>query len=190
MDIKSIDQLLRSGSVRRWHANPDMSHHAESLAEHQWAVAMIATHLYPRISGFGLFLALTHDVGEIRTGDLPFEFKASCDKPTIMGVTEHEVRARHGIAGPDYANPREREVVKLADWMAAAYFVARKEPWLLETEEWQDQERRISDTMSVLGGDIERKGIDVMGAIKSELVRRGRKPYSNNCAIAEETTND
>jgi 5'-deoxynucleotidase YfbR-like HD superfamily hydrolase len=66
-------ELWLSGRVRRYHthvANPQ-----QNLAEHQWGVAAILLRINPRCSRTLLIHALTHDVGEVRVGDLPAPVK-------------------------------------------------------------------------------------------------------------------
>lgn len=73
--IKDAEQVLRSGHVRRWHQNPEMSRCGENNAEHQWNVATILLYLQPDATREQIIAALFHDVGELVAGDIAYPVK-------------------------------------------------------------------------------------------------------------------
>lgn len=72
MDIKNV---LMSGDVERFHAVPGIT--KQKLSEHQWGVSILVQHLYPNCRKEVVLTALTHDVPELVTGDIPATFKWS-----------------------------------------------------------------------------------------------------------------
>lgn len=69
LELQHLDRVPRMGFVLRGVADP------ESVSEHLWHVAILVWTLGPRLEGFDLgramAMALVHDVGEVRLGDLP-----------------------------------------------------------------------------------------------------------------------
>ena len=69
LELQHLDRVPRMGFVLRGVADP------ESVAEHLWHVAMLVWTLGRGVEGLhlgrALAMALVHDVGEVRLGDLP-----------------------------------------------------------------------------------------------------------------------
>jgi len=69
IELQALDRVPRMGYALRGVAEP------ESVAEHSFHVAILVWSLAPRIPGIdlgrALELALVHDLGEVRIGDLP-----------------------------------------------------------------------------------------------------------------------
>lgn len=72
----STVRLMRCQDLKRWHTVNVIRD--QTLADHQWGVAIIACHLHQRLIGaewdqMGSFLmdALIHDADEIEKGDIP-----------------------------------------------------------------------------------------------------------------------
>lgn len=69
LELQHLDRVPRMGFVLRGVADP------ESVAEHLWHVAVLAWTLGRQVDGLdlgrALAMALLHDVGEVRLGDLP-----------------------------------------------------------------------------------------------------------------------
>jgi hypothetical protein len=135
----NILTVLRSGLVHRWHSNPDMAHHSETLAEHQWSTAMIALKIDPYLSKDALIYALTHDVGEMRTGDWPAPFKRDEPEMRQRGAEMERDFRRKNVGPESILTDHEHRVVKIADWISAAFTVIRHEPWLFHREVWRRQ---------------------------------------------------
>ena len=68
-----------AGALIRYHTWPTLR--KQSNAEHMWNVARILLAVFPEVSRSLLDRALFHDIGEIRTGDLPYPIKA--DNPVL-----------------------------------------------------------------------------------------------------------
>jgi len=92
-----INTILRSGEIRRYHATPGVP--TQSLSTHQWGVAMLLQKFYPHESKEVLLYALTHDVAESATGDMPAPVKRANPRlKTILEVMEERVEEELGIA--------------------------------------------------------------------------------------------
>lgn len=109
-----IISVLESGKVERFHTVPGVA--KQSIAEHQWGVALIAQTLYPDFSKNLLLKALTHDCAEVFTGHIPFTTKkANPFLRTLVGVMETEYERELGI---EYKlRNGEEDVLKLADML-------------------------------------------------------------------------
>ena len=86
--VVGIHPIYRSGSVRRWHANPDVP--AQTLADHQGRVAQIILFFWPDASAELIYAALHHDCGELYVGDVPGPIKA---QNTMSWITRGLVSA-------------------------------------------------------------------------------------------------
>lgn len=76
-------QLYTAGTVKRWHAEQTIKE--QDLAAHQWGVAMICRELMPSSRGL-MVAALTHDLGESITGDIPYAGKSMY--PGLRSISE------------------------------------------------------------------------------------------------------
>ena len=68
-----IRTILNSGDVVRFHNHTGIDKQRNS--EHQWGVALILQHIYPKCSKELLLAALTHDAHEYYVGDIPANVK-------------------------------------------------------------------------------------------------------------------
>lgn len=90
--------IYRAGLVKRWHQNPELSPVGQDNAAHQWGVAMLVLMLNPDPSPALIRGALTHDVGELRCGDLSGPFKQQY-KDFANEHAEIETRLRTEMLG-------------------------------------------------------------------------------------------
>lgn len=67
--VDSLRFIADSGRVVRWHAA--VVNHRETLGEHHAMVAQLVLLLFPDCSKETLAYAVTHDIGELLTGDVP-----------------------------------------------------------------------------------------------------------------------
>ena len=67
--VLAILKVLEGGEVKRYHTMPTIGE--QTVANHSWGVAVILSWLKPDISPKALLKALTHDVAEKQTGDMP-----------------------------------------------------------------------------------------------------------------------
>ncbi|WP_406736944.1 HD domain-containing protein [Thioclava sp. GXIMD4215] len=130
-----LSNILRSGYVQRWHTNADLAHIAETNSSHQWAATMIALALDPQASRATILAVLTHDVGEMWAGDLPYDFKR--DNPDI--ASRHaifEVEQRNAALAPLCIEGPDLNLVGIADRVAAVLHVAQFRPDIMGNSKW------------------------------------------------------
>lgn len=158
-DLKSI---LSGGYCTRWHANPDMAHIRETLAEHHARVAQIILALHPAPSVDLIDAALHHDAGEPAVGDVPWPVKR--DNPALaamLGEIEAKERARLGVPEPETDD--DAAWLKLADRLSAYLHVKHVAPHLLDRDDWKSDGWVIANMANALGV-WDRVG-KIMGAI-------------------------
>jgi 5'-deoxynucleotidase YfbR-like HD superfamily hydrolase len=80
MNIRQDPRL--AGRVLRYHTWPHVK--TQSVGEHSWQVARILMTVWPAHSRELLRYALMHDMGEVKTGDVPYPFKA--DHPEVAAA--------------------------------------------------------------------------------------------------------
>jgi Predicted hydrolases of HD superfamily len=114
----NIYDILRLQEVKRYpicHTNRD-----QSVAEHSYNVAMIAMELAedwadPAMKLDIITYALSHDLEEVYTGDIPSSFKRRLriECPAVIKLLD----------GDKEISPDVRAIVKLADCLEAIYYV-------------------------------------------------------------------
>lgn len=154
--VRDIIQLLQSGASNRWHNNPDMTNTPDNLAEHQWHVAMLVKYLCPEADAGFLFHALTHDVGEMFAGDLPYDFKINYPK-VAAAHKEAEEELAALLVEPYVLLDEELAILKVADWLSSFWHVAKTNPALINREDWQDQIDYFLDVAGEISGDTYKK---------------------------------
>ena len=129
--------LFLSGFVQRYHAHPTMARYGQTNGHHQWGVAMLSLMLHPRPTRDLLVGALTHDAGELLTGDLPHPFKMLLPEMAKM-VARVEKDETADMLGwvPDLSDEDEMWIA-LCDRLESILFVRETEPRLLERADWR-----------------------------------------------------
>jgi len=95
--VVGIHPIYRSGSVTRWHANPDVP--AQTLADHQCRVAQIIFFFWPGVGANLIYEALHHDCGELIVGDVPWPIKKqNTALEFVVSKEERQARAKMGVA--------------------------------------------------------------------------------------------
>ncbi len=149
--VRDLQAILSGGYCTRWHANADLVHIRETLAEHHARVAQIILALHPAPSLALIDAALHHDAGEPFVGDVPWPVKR--DNPALakaLGDAEDEALRRIGC----YVElaPEDAAWLKLADRLAAIMHVKHVAPHLLERVDWHDDclaALRLADALGV-----------------------------------------
>lgn len=133
--------LWKSGCVKRWHCNIDhnLRESGDDTASHQWRVAMLLQMLHPLPSAHLLACALTHDVPEVITGDMPAPAKAGM-MGEVIEAAESEVAAHWGLPVP---SAKDKQWVKLCDMLDAVLWVKSRAPYLLMGGEWANNVDQI-----------------------------------------------
>ena len=124
----NIDRMRLGGHVRRFHTRQTIGH--QTVAEHSWGVAMMCYHLSEG-EGFGagmdapsknlIFAALTHDVAEYDTGDVPATAKwANAHLQQILNRAESDVNGELGLLV--HLSTFDMYVFKAADMLELMWF--------------------------------------------------------------------
>lgn len=122
MDIKTV---LDSGHVVRYHCAP--IDQKQSNSSHQWEVAVILTQIYPQVSAQLLTFALTHDVAEMVTGDMPSPIKKEVPElKAILDELEEDYRQDLGLQSEEHFSEEELLAVKYADILSGIYFTTHR----------------------------------------------------------------
>lgn len=112
--------VLNTGRVLRYHSAP--IHRKQNLATHQWEVAIILEHIWPKCSKELLLMALTHDCAESFTGDLPAPVKAQHPEiKKLLKELELQGEIELGIQFGEFTD-KERLAVKHADILSGMWF--------------------------------------------------------------------
>lgn len=150
----TLRDTYRASLVRRWHANPDMSGIHDEIGAHSGRMAMMLVLLWPDSSVQAITYALSHDLGEAKTGDIPFEFKD--DNPDVA-MAESAAGAKHiRDLGFEYSlTNTEISRVKLCDRLDAYLTVQHHKPHLLARQDWQEARALILGIAERLGVALE-----------------------------------
>lgn len=133
MALSTYEQL-RACHVKRWHIV--QTSREQTLAEHSFAVAVIAGSLAAAMKYKGLLhhslqlkllqWSLSHDIIEVRTGDMPTPFKRFLEQVGGKGIVEKAedlVDSDTAGAGRVVKGTEIETIVKLADQIEAIFFL-------------------------------------------------------------------
>lgn len=117
--------LYEAGAVKRYHTNLTIKE--QDLAAHQWGVALIVNHIHPM--GYNVLMAaLTHDLAESVTGDIPYTAKQKFTPlRAVSDACEEAFNRDHGIDYP--LNKEEQHILHWAD-MFECFLFSRREAWM------------------------------------------------------------
>lgn len=133
---RNITEILRGGYCTRWHANADMAHIRETLAEHHARVAQIILAMHPAPSLALIDAALHHDAGEPAVGDVPWPAKR--DNPALSAMLNTAEKAARQRLGCDVdLDASDTAWLKFADRLSGIMHVAHVAPHLLANDDWR-----------------------------------------------------
>ena len=121
----NLSKILNSGSVVRYHCT--LIDHKQNVAEHSWETAVILKRIYPSCSVELMLYALTHDCGELMTGDIAAPVKK--ENPLVKEIfdkmekdyVENTLDLHHPVF-----NHSEMLAIKHADVLSGLYFTTRR----------------------------------------------------------------
>lgn len=90
--MNNLRFIANSSRVVRWHTS--IVNHRETLGEHHAMVSQLVLLLFPDCSKETLAYAITHDVGELLTGDIPSPVK------NVLGIREQLSAIENGEGNP------------------------------------------------------------------------------------------
>jgi 5'-deoxynucleotidase YfbR-like HD superfamily hydrolase len=112
--MKNFKMLYDAGRIQRYHTS-DVT--PQSVAAHSWGVAMIVCRCYPKdrpIPQNLIMAAMTHDMAEAETGDIPAP--AKWDYPQLGKVLDQIEQSFNETHGIDYKlTPQEARILEWAD---------------------------------------------------------------------------
>lgn len=119
----ALHDIIRAGTVKRFHIVNTTR--IQTLAEHQWGVAVLACEIAGRLGWDDAavarlaLLSIVHDAGEVRTGDVPTPTKARLRE--ALGSSADEVLAQFDPT-LDVSKPF-KAVMKCADYLESMIFL-------------------------------------------------------------------
>lgn len=147
---RNLTEILRGGYCTRWHANPDLAHIRETLAEHHARVAQILLALHPSPSLKLIDAALHHDAGEPGIGDVTSP--AKMQNPALAFALEAaEADAREALGCNVRLEGEDLQWLKMADSLAALVHVGHVKPTVLRGDDWKDQQIETLRQAKMLG---------------------------------------
>lgn len=157
----SLNDVLRSGYVRRYHANPDLAHVGDTVAHHHAMVAQIVLRLNPGASADLIAAALHHDCGEMMVGDLPAPLKGA--SPDLAAAhAQIEVEAARRMGAHYRITPAEAAWLALADRLAAYVHVRHVAPHVLTRDGWPEARDALLMMAAGLGWKVKAQVVEVL----------------------------
>lgn len=151
--METLHNTWRATFVRRWHSNVDMNHVEDYISAHSARMATLVLRLWPNCRKEFLAAIITHDIGERRVGDFPYDFKQA--NPNLAGqIGAMEDNARFDYMGQDWIKDLtdgEHKMLKLVDRLDSHLLVLMRNPKLAMTKPWQEQLQRDYDAAQGLG---------------------------------------
>lgn len=159
MKLEHLSENYIAGDVVRFHSVPGIA--KQTISEHQWGVALIVQYLQPNCSKRLIMAALTHDLAESKTGDIPAHVKwASQDLSALLTMMEVQAEKSMGLdTFLDGLSEEEETILKLADTMEGMFYCNKRmfhgekggnEPFY----QWTEFVKRSSDRIEKLPQDV------------------------------------
>lgn len=146
----TLKNKWRATFTRRWHSNPDLAHTVDPVGGHSCRVAIIIDHIWPNCRKEVIMAAITHDLAETLTGDIPQPAKAKSqtlsDELTSL---EHFWNYNNGIIYD--LSEGEWLKVKIADRLDAWMWADHHAPYILEQDDWQECIQWVRETLKEMG---------------------------------------
>jgi len=117
-DLDWLMEVRAGGAVQRWHTDPQLG--PQDVRAHSWGVAMLVLALTQGHASRNLILAaLTHDIGEHLTGDIPAP--AKWQAPALRAALDAlEQRGKQRLGLVFRLDEEEEAILKLADALELA----------------------------------------------------------------------
>ena len=145
--------LYLSSFVQRWHTDARLAPKGQTLGHHQWGVATLVLLLHPNPSRALILAALTHDAGEMLTGDLPYAFKRLYGGGGIAETVEQAGDAeRDDMLGFRLGiDETEQAWLDMCDRLESLLYVSVHDPDRLRQEDWKKVRAQIEGWAFHLG---------------------------------------
>ena len=129
----------QAGFTRRWHNHPVMCDTDDPDSGHMQRVTILLLSFWPDAPRDLIVAAVTHDQGEIDSGDVSYTLKRR--RPDIAAALheiEEESIAEQGFP-PVPSDPR----LKFCDSLDSYLWMLRYKPFLTERDEWRRQKGEL-----------------------------------------------
>lgn len=129
----------QSGFVSRWHTNPHFNQWTDYTCAHSGRVAQLMLWLNSDVSKEALAHAVTHDLGEQKTGDLAYPFKrANPELTETLADAEQEAIRDMGFDIPELSVD-EMKLFKLCDRLDSYLWAIHHKPeYVKHNAAWQN----------------------------------------------------
>lgn len=118
-----LHDILRAGTVKRFHIVNTTR--VQTLAEHQWGVAVLACEIAGRLNLADsevarlALLSIVHDAGEVRTGDVPTPTKTRL-REALGGLADNVLAQFDPVLNIE---PKLKAIMKCADYLESMIFL-------------------------------------------------------------------
>jgi len=140
--VEPKDIIWKSGCIKRWHNSTDaaLRESGDTVGAHSQRVALLIGMLHPLPPALLLMCALTHDVPEIVTGDIPSPAKKGV-LGEVLELTEDSVRESMSLPQPK--DQKTLSWLTMCDMLDAYLWVRDRAYHLVLTEAWVEQKKTI-----------------------------------------------
>jgi 5'-deoxynucleotidase YfbR-like HD superfamily hydrolase len=127
MNYQHVIEMVRTGGVQRYHTNAGIMLKTQDLGQHCYGVFWLCYYLSRcRPSANLMLAAMSHDAGEMKTGDMPSPTKRALGVTDEMDMMESEfLRTKCSYTGAPL-EPDEIDVLGLADSLDGVLFCAKE----------------------------------------------------------------
>lgn len=151
--MNTVRRIWRASFTHRWHTNYDLCDTRDPVHGHQGRVVLLILGLFPNASRRLLIAAATHDQGETKAGDGPYDAKKEYPEyaALLRGIEADEMYDQ----GLDYQpglNAEEASALRMCDWLDAWLWMMRHARHLYARHDWQAQlkeTKRLAETLGV-----------------------------------------
>lgn len=151
MVMERLWALWASGRVTRFHQNPLMAHLNQTNAEHQWGCFAILMALHPNPSRDLIVAVLSHDMPELRAGDVSYVTKTKYPElREILDEIEFE-EGREMDVPISILEGDERDWLSLVDRLEPLIYAHTYNPKELDNAGWAESYPALKELAVKLG---------------------------------------
>ena len=118
----SLENIYESGRTIRYHANPDMNHLGQSVADHTWGMIAMLFYLHPNPSPELIGYITFHDSEERWIGDIPYPVKKAMPDLVAQHEAMGQIFCRQAGIPHFTITEEDHKWVKLMDRLEAYQF--------------------------------------------------------------------
>lgn len=150
--MNTVRRIWRASFTHRWHKNYDLCDTRDPVYGHQGRVALLVLGLFPNASRRLLIAAITHDQGECKAGDAPYDLKKEYPEyAEFLRTIEADEMYDQGLDYKPDLTPDETSALKMCDWLDSWLWMMRHARHLFARADWQAQLRETKRLAEKLG---------------------------------------